>query len=246
MIDIQTYNSKEEAGKQAGLRGAELIKQAILDHGHANMIMATGAAQFDMLNTLIRQAVDWPLVTCFHLDEYIDLPIGHKASFRKFLKERFADHVRPGKFYYIDGEADPQAECNRLNAAISSLDIHVAFIGIGENAHLAFNDPPADFNTEKPYIEVTLDEACRSQQVGEGWFNSLAEVPARAISMSVKQILKSKNILCIVPEERKAKAVQLTLEGEITPEVPASILRTHDRTTLYLDPQSASLLRSNE
>lgn len=245
MLKIQMSSSKEEAGKQTALWGAELIGNAIRDYGSANVVLATGASQLDMLHTLINQPIEWSKVNCFHLDEYVGLPKDHKASFRKFLKERFADHVHPATFHYIDGEADPRRECARLNALISSARIDVAFIGIGENAHLAFNDPPADFDTTTPYIEVVLDEACRSQQVGEGWFNSLQEVPMKAISMSVQQILKSENILCLVPEKRKAMAVQRAVEGDITPTVPASILRTHPRTTLYLDPESSSMLNAH-
>ena len=235
-------NNKEEIGKQAAKLGAELIKKAISKKGSANVIFATGSAQFEMLRDLVTQPIEWKAVNGFHLDEYIGLSINHKASFRKFLKERLVDIVHPGNFYYINGEADPTVECKRLNKLIQEHPIDVAFVGIGENSHLAFNDPPADFDTEQPYIQVTLDEACRKQQMGEGWFGSFAEVPKKAISMSIKQILKSENIIAVVPEQRKAKAVQLTMESEINPSVPASALRRHAKTTLFLDSESSSLL----
>jgi glucosamine-6-phosphate deaminase len=178
----------------------------------------------------------------FHLDEYIGLPITHPASFRKYLKERFVDLVPIKEFNYVDGSSDATAECKRLGEIISRNPIEVAFVGIGENGHLAFNDPPADFETEEPYIIVSLDEACRRQQVGEGWFASLDDVPCQAISMSIRQILKAEEIICIAPDARKAQAVKACFEGPVSPEAPASILRTHPQTTIYLDRQSASTL----
>lgn len=236
-------NNKEEIGKQAAMLGAELIKKAISKKGSANVIFATGSAQFEMLQNLVTLPIDWKSVNGFHLDEYIGLSITHKASFRKFLRERLVDIVHPGNFYYINGEIDPNEECKRLNKLIQEHPIDVAFVGIGENSHLAFNDPPADFDTEQPYIQVTLDEACRKQQMGEGWFGSFAEVPKKAISMSIKQILRSENIIAVVPEQRKAKAVQLTMESEVSPAVPASALRRHAKTILFLDSESSSLLK---
>jgi glucosamine-6-phosphate deaminase len=178
----------------------------------------------------------------FHLDEYIGISEEHPASFRKYLRERFADIVAPGEFHYINGNADPIKECIRLGNLISKHPIDVAFVGIGENSHLAFNDPPADFTTDEAYIVVTLNEACRRQQMGEGWFATISDVPAKAISMSVKQIMKSKAIICTVPDLRKAEAVKKTVEGSISPEIPASILRNHEAVWLYLDNDSASLL----
>jgi glucosamine-6-phosphate deaminase len=239
---IVVRKTRKESGREAAELGAELIRKAIAHNGSANIIMATGASQFDMLEHLATLPVDWKLATCFHLDEYIGLPISHGASFRKYLKERFVDEVHPGTFNYINGEANPEKECQRLGSLISNVSIDVAFVGIGENTHLAFNDPPADFDVSDPYIVVTLDEACRRQQLDEGWFDSFESVPTKAISMSVKQILKSKHIIAVVPDKRKAKAVQLTVNSKIDPMVPASILRTHADTTLYLDEASASLI----
>ena len=187
--------------------------------------------------------VPWESIEFFHLDEYIDISEEHPASFRRYLRKRIVDKVHPKEFHLICGDCgNPESECRRLNSLISSVDIDLTFLGIGENGHIAFNDPPADFEIESPYIIVNLDETCRRQQLGEGWFQNLESVPKRAISMSVRQILKSKKILCIVSEERKAKAVRNCLDGRIAPEVPSSILHTHRDTTLFLDAASASLL----
>ena len=234
--------SREVLGKEAAVKGADLIRQAIKKRGEANIIVATGASQFDMLRVLVKEDVDWSVVTAFHLDEYIGLPITHPASFRKYLKERFADIVKPKEFVYVNGETDPVKECKRLGELISKLTIDVAFVGIGENGHLAFNDPPADFETEEPYIIVNLDEACRRQQLGEGWFPTFDDVPKRAISMSIKQIMKSKAIICTVPDLRKAEAVKKTIKEPVSPLVPATVMKNHDNAWLYLDYDSASLL----
>ena len=191
---------------------------------------------------MLEEPIAWPKITAFHLDEYIGLPASHPASFRKYLKERLADKVPLQQFNYVNGEGDPVRECERLKQLISRSPIDVAFIGIGENGHLAFNDPPANFDTEEPYIQVQLDEACRNQQLGEGWFTTLDQVPREAISMSIQQIMKSKNIICSVPDQRKARAVRNSLREPISPMNPATILRQHPATWLFLDKDSASLL----
>ena len=178
----------------------------------------------------------------FHLDEYVGLPISHPASFRKYLLERLIHKVGIAKYHLLDGNGDPTEVVRRVGEALRSAPVDVAFVGIGENGHLAFNDPPADFQTEEPYLVVELDEACLRQQVGEGWFANISEVPRRAISMSVKQILKAKEIICVVPDARKASAVKLCFDGDVSPMAPASILRTHPAATIYLDRESASLL----
>ena len=193
-MEIIISENKQVLGKTAAQKGAELIRKAILDFGKANIIVATGASQFEMLNELVKEDIDWSLVTAFHLDEYIGISETHPASFRKYLKERFADIVSPREFIYVNGSTDPYEECIRLGKIISKHPIDVAFVGIGENGHLAFNDPPADFETDEAYIVVALDQACRRQQLGEGWFPTLNDVPQRAISMSIKQIMKSKAI----------------------------------------------------
>jgi glucosamine-6-phosphate deaminase len=242
-LNISIHNTKDELGSSAAARGAELIRSAIRRRGEARIIVATGSSQFEMIRSLSRARIDWPKVTGFHLDEYIGLPADHPASFRRYLKERFVDRVPLKAFHYVNGEADPEGECMRLAALIESQSVDVAFIGIGENGHLAFNDPPADFQTERPYITVELDRACRAQQFNEGWFPSPEDVPGKAISMSIRQIMKSQAIICTVPDERKAEAVKNALEGKITPACPASVLREHPRVYLFLDRGSSSLLQ---
>lgn len=237
--------NKVENGQRAAHDGAEMIRRAIGKRGEANIILATGASQFEMLAELTHAPdLDWHRVTVFHLDEYAGLPITHPASFRLYLWQRFmaALPLPLKERYFIDAEADLEAECERLNEIIVRHPIDVAFIGIGENGHLAFNDPPADFETTEPYIVVKLDEVCRRQQMGEGWFKKFEDVPQQAISMSIKQIMKSKHIICTVPDERKAEAVRNTIQGPITPATPASILQRHEDVTIYLDPPAASLL----
>jgi glucosamine-6-phosphate deaminase len=204
-MKISIHNSKEDLGKAAAEKGAEQIRKAIQKKGYANIIVATGASQFEMLNELTRARIDWSKVTAFHLDEYIGIPLTHPASFRKYLKERFVDLI--------------------------------------SNAHLAFNDPPADLETEEPYLVVKLDLDCRKQQYGEGWFPSIEDVPETAISMSVQQMLKSGSIVCAGPDERKANAVKNALENGVSPQIPASILKTHKQAYLFLDMGSSSLLK---
>ena len=243
-MNVIIRDTKQACGEAAAAHAARAIRDAIEARGSAAIIVATGASQFEMLQALVQaEGVDWPRVTCFHLDEYIGLPVSHPASFRRYLKERFVDRLPepPAAFHYVSGEADdPQAECRRLGDLISAHTIDAAMVGIGENGHLAFNDPPADFETTESYLVVDLDEACRRQQLGEGWFPALEDVPRRAISMSVRQIMASREIVCTVPDARKAEAVRKTIEGPVTPEAPASILQEHAAAALYLDPASAS------
>lgn len=242
-IDIQ--EGAKKLGIEAGKKAASLIREAIKANGSANIILATGSSQFETLNQLIEEKdIEWNKVTMFHLDEYIGLPLSHKASFRKYLKERFLDKVPPLEaVHLINGETDPQQECSRLGDLIRKSPIDVALVGIGENGHLAFNDPPADFETEQPYIIADLDRECRQQQVNEDWFNSVEDVPKQAISMSVKQIMLSKHIACSVPGARKAKAVKDCLEQHVSNLYPASILQNHPNCYLFLDKPSASLLK---
>src|SRR5512133_390181 len=241
-MEVIISETRRLNGEKAAIHGAELIRKAIAEKDEANIILATGASQFEMLVTLVAQDIEWSKVRAFHLDEYIGLPETHPASFRKYLKDRFTDIVRPHEFVYVNGSAEPNQECARLGEIISRHPIDVAFIGIGENGHLAFNDPPADFNTNNAYIVVNLDEACRRQQLVEGWFPDFQAVPEKAISMSVNQIMKSKAIICTVPDLRKAEAVKKTVNSEISPDIPASILRRHKAAWLYLDREAASLL----
>ena len=243
-MKISISANPAELGKVAGKAAATHIKEALTEKGYANIILATGTSQFETIQQLLSEpGIDWSNVTMFHLDEYIGLPITHPASFRKYLKERFVSKVPTLKAaHYINGEGDAPTECKRLGKLISESPIDVALVGIGENGHLAFNDPPADFDTVDPYIVVELDEACRMQQLGEGWFKSMNEVPKQAISMSVKQILKSKIIICSVPDERKATSVKNSIEQPVSNLFPATALQQHAHCTCYLDTHSASLL----
>jgi len=243
-MDVRIFGAKDELGGAAAADAAALLQDAIARKGLAHAIAATGASQFEFLDALTAAAgLDWSKVVFFHLDEYVGLPETHPASFRRYLKERIVAKVRPLAFHFIEGDAaDPEAERRRMSDLIRAYPIDVAFVGIGENAHLAFNDPPADFESEEPYLIVSLDEDCRRQQLGEGWFKTLDDVPRQAVSMSVRQILKAEAILAVVPDARKARAVRDCLEAQVSPLHPASILRRHSRTTLYLDRDSASLL----
>jgi len=240
---VKTYSDRRTLSRAAASRAAEAIREATAMHGSARIIAATGTSQLDFLDFLTATAdVDWSRVEMFHLDEYVGLSVDHPASFRKYLIERLIDKTGIPRYHLLDGEHDTARVLEQAGRALGDRAVDVAFVGIGENGHVAFNDPPADFRTEKPYLIVTLDEACRRQQVGEGWFASIADVPAQAISMSVRQILKSREIIAVVPDRRKAKAVKACLEGEVSPMAPASILQTHARTTIYLDRDSAALL----
>lgn len=237
-----------EAGVAAGKKAADIIRETIESKGSATIILATGSSQFEVLKQLTsEEGIEWDKVTMFHLDEYIGLPANHKASFRKYLQERFVERVPALKaVHFINGNAQSHEECNRLQEKIQKCSVDVALVGIGENGHLAFNDPPADFETRQSFIVVDLDEKCRRQQVNEEWFSSMEEVPQQAISMSIYQILLSKKIVCTVPGSRKAEAVKHTLEGVVSNLWPASILQRHPECYLYLDDASASLLANKE
>lgn len=246
LLRIRQFDTSARLAEAAAAQAGSALCRAIDARGHARIVAATGASQFGFLSVLTKtQGIDWDRVEMFHLDEYVGLPADHPASFRRFLIERLVRPAGIATCHFLDGDADDvEAVCERVGRELQASPVDVTFLGIGENGHVAFNDPPADFETERPYLIVKLDEACRRQQVGEGWFASLAEVPTHAISMSVRQLLASDELICIVPEVRKAQAVRATLEGPITPDVPASILRTHPNAMLYLDAESASLLSS--
>jgi len=239
---IVTVNPTE-LGKSAGQAAAQLIRNAIEKNGQANIILATGTSQFETLNQLIKEDIDWSKVVMFHLDEYIGLPESSPASFRKYLTERFLEKVPSLKeSYLVNGETNPLIECKLLSEIIERNPIDVALVGIGENGHLGFNDPPADFETDQPFIVVELEEKCRKQQFGEGWFKTIEDVPHQAITMSIKQILKTKHIICSVPDSRKAIAVRDCLEQPVSNLFPASILQLHKDCICFLDRSSSALL----
>jgi len=242
-VYLKVFPDKNALAIAAAAQAAKTIRDAIAEGGSARMIAATGASQFEFLERLTAAPdIDWTRVEMFHLDEYLELPASHPASFRKYLRERLIDKVGITRFHLLDGERNPAEMIAEVAAEIWKAPIDIAFVGIGENGHLAFNDPPADFETDEAYIVVDLDDACRRQQLGEGWFKSLDEVPRRALSMTVRQVLKAKQIICVVPDTRKAEAVKKCFEGEISAMAPASILRTHPDTFVYLDQHSAALL----
>ncbi len=243
-MSLIVHETSDAMARAAAETAARILREAIKRMAHATFIAATGVSQFGFLQYLVTApGIAWERTTMFHLDEYIGFSADHPASFRRYLRERLTGKVPIGRVHFIQGDSSNlDQELGRLNGLLAKTAIDVAFVGIGENGHLAFNDPPADFEIETPYIIVNLDEACRRQQFGEGWFESLEDVPKRAISMSVRQILKAAHIICTVPEKRKAQAVKACLEGEIGPMVPASILRTHLSCHFFLDRDSASLL----
>jgi glucosamine-6-phosphate deaminase len=243
VMQIRVHANLSELAAAAATDAAGRLRSALRQRGHARIVAATGASQIAFLDRLVREPdLDWSAVELFHLDEYIGLSAEHPASFRRYLLERLIGPAGITRYHLLDGQSDPSLVCADVGARLQAQPVDVALVGIGENAHLAFNDPPADFETTAPYILVDLDQRCRQQQVGEGWFATLDEVPASAISMSVHQILQANAIVCIVPDLRKAEAVQASLEGPIGPETPASILRTHRDVTFHLDRESASLL----
>ena len=229
--------------RAAAEQAAEAIRNTIRARGQARIIAATGVSQIDFLERLTTAPdVAWTRVEMFHLDEYVGIPIDHPASFRRYLLDRLINKTGITQYHLLNGERDAGQAAEEAGRELAASPVDVAFVGIGENGHLAFNDPPADFDTQKPYIVVALDDACRRQQVGEGWFGTIEDVPTHAISMSVQQILKSREIICVVPEARKANAVKACIEGTVSPMAPASILQTHSATTVFLDNESASLL----
>ena len=240
---LKIYPSKKALAEAAAKHAQELLIATIAEKGHARLIAATGASQLDFLEALTAlPGINWGRVEMFHLDEYIAMGEEHPASFRRYLRARLIDKVGMGTYHLLDGTRPAAEVMTEVGAAIQSAPIDVAFVGIGENGHLAFNDPPADFTTKSAYIIVKLDEPCRKQQFGEGWFKTLEDVPHEAISMTVQQIMASKNILAVVPDARKAQAVKDCLENAVSPLHPASILREHQAATLYLDPDSAAKL----
>ena len=242
-MQLRIFDDRNSLGQAAAAQAAAAIQRAIAQRGKARIIGASAASQFEFLEALTATpGIDWSRVELFHLDEYIGLPQTHPASFCKFLQDRLIAKTGLTKYHLLDGQKDPAEVIRRTSDAISVAPIDVAFVGIGENGHLAFNDPPADFETEEPFLIVNLDDACRRQQVGEGWFANLDAVPTLAISMSVRQVLKSREILAVVPGPKKAQAIAACFNGKVTPSAPSSILRTHPSATIYLDRESAALL----
>lgn len=245
-MQIRILEDKLLLGRTAAEHAAKSLRAVLGNNDRARLVAATGSSQIEFLNALTSaEEIDWGRIELFHLDEYVGLPLTHPASFRKYLFERIIHRTAITQYHFLDGQGDPQAVARKVGGELASRPVDIAFVGIGENGHLAFNDPPADFVTDEPYLVVRLDEVCRQQQVNEGWFATLAEVPTTAISMSIRQILRCKEIIAVVPEARKSQAVRACLEGAISPMAPASVLQEHPQTTVYLDRESASLLSRN-
>lgn len=245
-MKVSIHADRPAIGVAAGSEAVEVLRSTLAERGRATLVIATGTSQLEVLAAVAAADVAWERVEIFHLDEYCGLPADHPAGFRHYLRERFVDRlpVKPAAFHGIGADGDPQAECRRLAGLVPDHPFDLVLCGIGENGHLAFNDPPADFAAADPYLVVTLDEACRRQQVGEGWFPTLAAVPTHAISMSIPRIMAARTIVCSVPDERKAAAVQAAATGPVTPDVPASILQRHADCRLHLDRAAATLLRT--
>lgn len=241
-ISISVSSTPEELGEKAAAKIAELLRDAIVKKGHARMILSTGQSQFETLAALVNEDVDWSKVEMFHLDEYVALPESHGASFRKYLKERFVSKVNLKAAYFVNGEGDVERNIEELTKELRKDEVDVGVIGIGENGHIAFNDPPADFDTDKAYKVVNLDERCRMQQVGEGWFKTFDDVPKQAITMCPKQIMACRHIVTAVPHRVKAEAIYNTITKPVTSDVPATLMKTHPDWNLFIDSDSASLL----
>lgn len=241
-INISISETAKKAGLKAALKASELINNAIAEKGHARIILSTGESQFEVLDCLVKMPVEWSKVEMFHLDEYVGLPKSHKASFRKYLEDRFVNIVHPKAVRFVNGEGNIQDNIEQLTRQLRSDEIDLGLIGIGENGHIAFNDPPADFDAKDSYRVVNLDYNCRMQQVGEGWFATEEDVPKQAISMLPRQIMKCKAIITVVPHKKKAQAVYNTITEKVTDMVPATLLKTHPQWYLYIDDESASML----
>ena len=248
-MQVSISATKKEMGQKAAACGAEVIRKAISERGEANVVLACAPSQNQTYDALVEEpGIDWSKVNVFHLDEYVGLKADHPASFRLNLHKTILDRLpQPVKsFHAIEGDADDLKQFIKdLDAEIKKCVIDVAFVGIGENGHVAFNDPPADFEIEDAYLVAELDEACRRQQYGEGWFPTMEAVPKTAVTMSCKQIMRAKAIVNTVPDTRKAKAVGLALEGPITNMVPATIMRNHSEYNVFLDQEAAACLKGN-
>lgn len=241
-MQINIYEQADQMGLEAARAGAQIVREAIQIQGKARIVLSTGASQFEFLKHFVKMDIEWDKVEMFHLDEYIALPESHPASFRKYLKERFLQYAPVGKAWLVDGEADPQQVVAALNQKILEEPVDLALIGIGENGHIAFNDPPANFDVEEPYMVVNLSDTCKAQQVNEGWFAGIDDVPKQAISMTVKNILRSRHIISVVPHQAKANAILDTVKHEVDCNYPSTILKTHPNWKLFLDKESASLV----
>ncbi|TBL77349.1 glucosamine-6-phosphate deaminase [Paenibacillus thalictri] len=239
-MKVHVLEDAQKLGEQAAEHAANIINELLAKQDKVRLVLSTGASQFETLSELVKKNIEWSRIEMFHLDEYIGLPESHPASFRKYLKERFVQLIPLGKVHFVNGEGNITEHLEELTREITKEPVDLALIGIGENGHIAFNDPPADFETKQSYMVVDLDDICKKQQVGEGWFPTVEDVPKQAITMTVHQIMKSRTILSCVPNKVKAKAIREFFENDIDHRFPSTIMKSHPNLTLYLDKQSAS------
>jgi glucosamine-6-phosphate deaminase len=241
---VEVYGSAAAAGRAAAAQAAELIRRAIAEQGHARVIAATGNSQIPVADALVEQDINWKAVELFHMDEYAGMKPDHPSSFRHWIRTRLEDKTHPGVAHYLNADAsDLDAEMCRYSQLLNAAPIDVAFVGFGENGHIAFNDPPvADFNDPLTVKKIMLDEACRAQQAGEGHFRDMASVPREAATITCPGLFRAKSWICCVPEQRKAEAVRNALEGPVSEICPASLVRTHPHAHVFLDSGSASQL----
>ena len=241
-MKVKLYETTAAMGEAAAEQAAEVLKQAIAKNGSARLLLSTGASQFAFFEAFVKKDVDWKKVEMFHLDEYVGISKNHPASFNRYLRERFIDKVHPGKYHLIDGEKDPEATIKEITELLDRKQVDLGLIGIGENAHIAFNDPPADFADKRAYKVVDLADRCLQQQIGEGWFKTKEECYKQAISMTCDRIMQCKTIISVVPYAVKAEAIYATLTSPLSENVPATLLKNHADTTVYIDKDSASML----
>ena len=239
-MNIHVAKNAEDLGLRAAAKIASVLREAIAERGSARLLLSTGASQFETIAALIKEDVDWSKVEAFNLDDYVGIDENHKASFRKYLKDRFASKVSLKNSFFVDTEGDVNAKIAGLTKEMGKAPIDLGVIGIGENAHIAFNDPPADFKTNETYFVVTLDEKCKQQQVREGWFETVADVPSEAITITPNAIMKCRHLISSVPHRVKAEAVYNTLTSKLNPDIPATLLKTHPSWHLYLDVESSA------
>jgi glucosamine-6-phosphate deaminase len=239
-LSVRVYRKRDETGTAAGEAAAARMKELLAQKERVRVIFAAAPSQNEMLDALASdRAIEWPRVTAFHMDEYIGLPDGAPQAFGQYLRDRLFDRVRPGRVHYIDGKNEIREECRRYEALLSEAPIDIVCLGIGENGHIAFNDPPvADFNDPLLIKPVELDEVCRQQQVNDGCFDSFDEVPTHALTLTIPALLSGAHLICVVPGERKRQAVARTLRGPVSPDCPSSSLRTHPDCLLFLDEAS--------
>lgn len=245
-MKVKVYTTTEEMGLAAAKQAADYLRNLITQGKQPRLLLSTGASQFPFFKYFVKEDLNWSQVEMFHLDEYVGISPEHPASFQKYLRERFVDVVKPGKYHLIDGLKDPVQTIAELTALLEERPVDLGLIGIGENAHIAFNDPPADFDNKNAFKVVTLADSCIAQQIHEGWFATPDEAFKEAISMTCHQIMACKCIISVVPYAVKAQAIHDTLTAPCSPMVPATLMREHPDATVYCDADSAALVSKED